>query len=277
MEDRGNHRVRRVVGLILALVLTEGVAGAQEHDDDPFEPWPSTVSVDTNPDAVVVEAETHGSLAGESASESSGSGSNCWLEGPGNVGMGVAGIWEQGPDKLPYTVVCDGEATGVVWLKISGEPLEPAAVSPQEIAMQLREEIPIPNVIIGINPERGLVGVESWFWIDGYGGEPITESTAAFGRRVDVQATVMEYEWSFGDGKTLTTESPGRRYPERSDVRHVYQRSSLGQPNGYTVEVGFSFSVQYRVDGGGWINLPGIDRVAQAQYSVRESQAVISQ
>jgi hypothetical protein len=277
MEDRRDHRVRRAIGLTLTLLMTTGVANAQEQDSDPFEPWPSTVSVETNPDAVVVESEAQGSLPGELATQSSTSGSDCWLEGPGNVGMGVAGIWEQGPDKLPYTVVCGGEATGVVWLKIGGDPLERAALSPQEIAMQLRDEIPIPNATIEINPERGLVGVESWFWIEGYGGDPISESTDAFGRRVEVEARVMRYDWSFGDGKTITTEGPGRPYPARSEVRHIYQRSSLGHPEGYTVEVGFSFSVRYRVDEGGWIDLPGIDRVAQASYPVRESQAVISQ
>ena len=33
--------------------------------------------------------------------------------------------------------------------------------------------------------------------------------------------------------------------------------------------------VRYRVGGGGWIDLPGITRVAQAVYPVQESQAVI--
>jgi hypothetical protein len=69
--------------------------------------------------------------------------------------------------------------------------------------------------------------------------------------------------------------SVGNAYPERSDVRHVYERSSLGHPSGYPVEVSFVFSVQYRVDGGTWLQLAGITRVAQVSYPVRESQAVI--
>jgi hypothetical protein len=278
MEDRRNHRIR-VLGVAL---LVGGLLLAQPARADHHEPvdWPLTATVETSPEGVTVEAEVSSSSnPGTAAGQSSGSGSNCSLEGPGNIGMGVVEVWSQGPDNLPYTVVCDGEAVGVVWLSTDqgGNASAPAALSPEEIAMQLREEIPIPNATIGMNPERGLVGVESWFWIEGYGGEPITESTDAFGRRVEVEARVMHYEWSFGDGKTLTTDSPGRPYPERSDVRHMYQRSSLGYPQGYTVEVGFSFSVRYRVDGGGWVGLPGIDRVAQAQYPVRESQAVISQ
>jgi hypothetical protein len=275
MEDRGDHRVR-VVALLAALLLVAQPAVADHHE--PVD-WPLTATVETSPDGVTVEAGVSNTTNGTSGGQSSGSGSNCFLEGPGNVGMGVAGIWSQGPNLLPYTLVCDGEAVGVVWLPAEGggDLSGPAILSPQEIAMQLREQIPIPNVTIGVNPDRGLVGVESWFWIDGYDGAPINESTDAFGRRVEVEALVERYEWSFGDGKTMKTESAGRPYPERSDVRHVYERSSLGYANGYTVEVGFSFSVRYRVDEGGWIDLPGIERVAESRYPIRESQAVISQ
>jgi hypothetical protein len=275
MEDRGDHRVR-VLALLAALLLVAQPAVADHHE--PVD-WPLTATVDTSADGVTVEAGVSNTIAGMSAGQSSGTGSNCFLEGPGNVGMGVTEIWSQGPNLLPYTLVCDGEAVGVVWLPIdeAEDPSRPEALTPEDIAMQLREQIPIPNVTIGVNPERGLVGVESWFWIDGYDGAPITESTDAFGRRVKVEALVQHYEWSFGDGETMKTESPGRPYPERSDVRYVYERSSLGHPHGYTVEVGFSFSVRYRVDGGGWIDLPGIERVAEVRYPIRESQAVISQ
>ena len=57
----------------------------------------------------------------------------------------------------------------------------------------------------------------------------------------------------------------------------MYERSSAGLAHGYPVEVTFTFDVRYRVDGGGWIELPGITRVASASYPVRESQAVIQQ
>lgn len=279
MEDRADHRVRRTVALTLALLLSVRVAQAQEHDTDPFEPWPSTLSVGTNPDSVIVESEVHGTLPGAPGTHASGSGRSCHTEPIGNVGqLSYEEFWSHAPNEYPFMVWCDGEAVGVVWLTAGeGEPPAVVAVSPEEIAMTLRERIPIPNVTIDVNPERGLVGIESWFWIEGYDGEPIVESTDAFGRRVDVEARVERYEWSFGDNGTLVTRSAGSPYPERSDVRHVYERSSLGYPKGYTVEAGFFFSVRYRVEGGGWIDLPGIERVAQTQYPVRESQAVTNQ
>ena len=88
---------------------------------------------------------------------------------------------------------------------------------------------------------------------------------------------MTSYEWSFGDGDTIASKTPGRPYPHRSDVRHVYQRSSAGLASGYAVEVTFAFDVRYRVDGGGWVELPAIRRVAGTSYRVRESQAVIQQ
>jgi hypothetical protein len=277
MEDRGDHRVRGIVALTLALLMGMGVAAAQEHDSDPFEPWPSTVSVNTHPDSVVVESEVHGTVPGGSSTEVSGSGASCHTEPIGNVGqLSYEEFWSHPADEFPFMVWCDGEAIGVVWLTVGGGgPPGGGALSPEEIAMSLRERIPVPSVAIRVNPERGLVGVESWFWIDGYDGSPISESTEAFGTPVKVEARVDRYEWSFGDGGTLVAETPGRPYPQRSDVRHIYERSSFGQPNGYQVEVGFVFSVRYRVGNGGWIELPGIERIAQAAYPVRESQAVI--
>jgi hypothetical protein len=277
MENLRNHRVR-VLGLVLFALLAEvRVAVANSHDE-PFD-WEPTVSVGTNPDSVIVESEVHGTLPGVPGTHASGSGRSCHTEPIGNVGqLSYEEFWSHAPNEYPFMVWCDGEAVGVIWLTVGGgEPPAVAAVSPEEIAMTLRERIPVPNVTIEVNPERGLVGVESWFWIEGYDGEPIVESTDAFGRRVEVEARVERYEWSFGDGKAIKTESPGRPYPERSDVRHVYERSSLGYPKGYTVEAGFFFSVRYRVGWGGWIDLPGIERVAKSRYPVRESQAVIKQ
>lgn len=274
MEDRRDHRVRRVfvLGFALFVAGAPNPAGAQESD--PFEPWPSTHTVSTNPNSVVVESHGGGSAPGGTGTQASG-GSNCHAEGPGNIGMGSVDLVNQS-NSLPYALVCNGEIVGVVWLPIDpGGGAAAPAPSPRDIAMSLRDRIPIPNVTIAVNPERGLVGVDSWFWIEGYNGDPITESTDAFGSRVEVDARVQRYEWSFGDGATMKTESPGRPYPEPSDVRHVYERSSLGHDRGYPVEVGFFFSVRYRVDGGGWIDLPGIERVAEAAYPVRESQAVI--
>ncbi|MDP9331439.1 MAG: hypothetical protein M3P11_12475 [Actinomycetota bacterium] len=257
------------------LVLLGPVAMADGPDDDQFDFNPTTV-VHTNTNGAVVSSDAQATTTGTAGSV--GGGSDCRLEPNGTIGEifvdSFGAQLDQGLD--PYFLWCGNEMQGLVWLDPNAGGAGPA-LDPQTIAMHLRDEIPVPNADIKINPNRGLVGVDSWFWIDGYNGSPIEESTNAFGQRVEVEARVTRYEWSFGDGKTLVAKTVGRSYPHRSQIRHVYERSSAGLASGYRVEVSFSFTVRYRIDGGGWIDLPGISRVAETSYPVRESQSVIEQ
>jgi len=256
-------------------MLPVASAEAQSHEDDQFD-FESTTVVDTNTDAVVVDADAQAIVAGTAGS---GGGSGCWLDPVTNIGEIFVDSFEEqlsNPNLFPFLLWCGKQMRGLVWLDMSGgNPVD--AVDPETIAMHLRDEIPVPSVEIGVNPDRGLVGLESWFWLEGYDGSPIEDSTDAFGQLVEVEARVKEYEWSFGDGDTIAAKTPGRSYPHRSQIRHVYERSSAGLPSGFPVEVKFVFDVRYRVDGGGWIEIPGISRVAEASYRVRESQAVIQQ
>ena len=276
MEDRGNHRIPVVALATVALVvLMMPSARADGPDDEQFHFAPTTV-VHTNSNAVVVNADQHGTISGTASS--SGGGSDCRLEVVGTIGQIFVDSFgtqlDQGLD--PYLLWCGNEMRGLVWLDPNGG--SPAQqMDPQTIAMHLRDEIPVPQAEIRINPNRGLVGVDSWFWLEGYNGSPIEESTNAFGQRVEVEARVSRYEWSFGDGESLVAKTVGRSYPHRSQIRHLYERSSAGLATGFPVHVSFSFVVRYRVDGGRWIELPSISRVAETAYPVRESQSVIQQ
>lgn len=279
MESHLGNRLPILVVLALLLSLGTGALPAAA-DDPPYTPGPVDVWVGTNPDAVTVDATTTGSRPGGNGTQASGgSAPRCILR---EIPMSdwdedlLLGYYGHRMRYAPYYVVCDGQQQGIVWIEISlSDSGTSAARDPRDIAMELRDRMPIPRVMVEINPERGLVGAESWFWIQGYSGAPLTDSTDAFGDLVEVEATVTRYEWSFGDGATLVSDTPGQAYPARSEVRHVYERSSLGLPGGYPVEATFVFAVRYRVNGGAWIELPGITRLARADYPVRESQAVI--
>jgi len=255
------------------LIALSGGRAAAEANDPPD--WPDTITVHTEPDAAVVEATATDQNSGATVSTGS-SGPKCHLKEPDADGdPELQAVYYA--HKVPYYLVCDDGTTSIVWLDYTqGDPGQPApARDPEEVALHLRDEIPIPQVDVGMNPPRGLVGAESWFWIEGYNGEPIANSTNAFGALVEVEARVAHYEWSFGDGTVISSDSPGRAYPDRSSVRHMYERSSAGLADGYTVDASFVFSVRYRVNGGSWRSLPGITRTARANYPVRESQAVI--
>lgn len=104
----------------------------------------------------------------------------------------------------------------------------------------------------------------------------MSDSLSAFGVRVDVQALPVSYEWDFGDGRTMTTSSPGNPYPKPSPVTHTYERSSAAHPAGYPVSVMSVFDIRWRTNGGRWRTLPGITRTSERAYPVAESQAVNS-
>lgn len=271
MESGRNNR-NRAVALVVVLWLTPIAARATEERQPPIEKLERTTVVYTNSDSAVVEAEQQGVSAPTTVTHKRKS--NCHLEAISTTGE-IKGVGEVSlptpPDERPFWVMCDGENVGMVWRKIGPRPLR--ASPPAQIADSLREEIPMPQVTIRVNPDVGLVGTESWFWVEGYAGQPIVKTTDAFGQTVEVEATVSRYEWAFGDGTSIAG-SLGKAYPQRSDVRHVYEKSSSAGA-GYPLTVRFVFSVKYRLGGGTWTDLPGIARTASFSYQVRQSQAVI--
>lgn len=283
MESRKHHRLPvwiAVAVVLLAPLLSAMPARAEGGPiEDPVDTW-----VTTDPDQITVEAETkrQEGPTGTGTQATGGNGPRCYLR------QIPTSEWDEDMSTMyfyfrmqraPYRIICAGEERGIVWIPIDlSEPGGPARrLDPRDIALRMRDEIPVPGAGIEINPARGLVGAESWFWVQGYDGRPITDSTDAFGVIVVVEARVTRFEWAFGDGMTVVSETPGQAYPARSEVRHVYERSSAGLSTGYPVEVAFVFAVRYRVDGGTWIDLPGITRIARTDYPVRESQAVIKQ
>lgn len=282
MESHAGRRLPRLLIILALLAPTFATTAASAEEDDigpPVDIW-----VDTDDDGVNVDAETGNETPGSGGgggSGGSGSGPKCWLEDLRDDQWDDSielEYWGRRMRYAPYNLYCNGEWQGIIWIEITldenGDPV-PIPTTPQEVAEYLRDHMPVPRATVGINPVRGVVGVESWFWMQGYDGSLITDSTDAFGYLVEIQARVTRYSWSFGDGATVEGTSPGQAYPARSQVRHTYERSSAGMTVGYPVEASFTFQVRYRVDGGPWIALPGISRTASSSYPVRESQAVI--
>lgn len=279
MEGHVCNRIRIAIACVL-LIAAADMAAAQESQSPPDRVRDLRVVVYTEPTAAVVEADLgESSTPVATVSTASRPKRSCHLEAI-NTDPGAGAGNPQNlalptrPDQKPFWLICDGATVGVVWRNINPSPRSPTS-QPVDTAMSLRDEIPMPQVSIRANPAIGLVGAESWFWVEGYSGAPIVSSTDAFGRIVEVEAAVTRYEWSFGDG-VMVAGSLGRAYPDRSDIRHTYERSSVRNGDGYAVQVRFTFSVRYRIAGGPWVDLPGITRSATFRYPVQESQAVIS-
>src|SRR5688500_8318912 len=148
MEARRDHRLRVVSATVAAVLALAQPAVANHHE--PID-WPLTATVDTTPDAVTVDAEVSSSTGSESDGSSSG-GSSCWLEAT-SVGASLhVKFWDRPPKSLPFFLWCDGEMVGLVWRTIGGGEVPAEAMSPEDIAMQLRDRMPIPDVTVGINP-----------------------------------------------------------------------------------------------------------------------------
>lgn len=202
----------------------------------------------------------------------------------GNIG-GPSRYWKRAPSRTSMLAhrTCSDGIDDFVWMDACGfidlgrmcPSGLPQFVDPVTLAREVRDRLLVSGAQISMNPRRGLVGLKSWFWIQG-GSPPLSDSLSAFGVRVDVEARPTNYRWDFGDGTVITTRSPGRRYPKRSPVGHTYEQSSAGQRGGYRVTVTTVFEVRWSTNGGRWRPLEGITRVSEHFYRVAESQAVNS-
>lgn len=204
-----------------------------------------------------------------------------------NIGLSLSAWFQREaplhPGESPWTVVCDDGFFAVVWIPRSAAAsgnvtvvVGSGAVDPVVVAMELLNQLPIPELSIRANPSTGLVALESWFWVDGYGGEPISSSDTLASTTVEVQVQPVTYRWSFGDGTAIETKSLGRPFPEESDVQHVYEQSSLANGGAYSITIEVSFDAEYRVNGGAWESLAPIARTFATDYPVQQLQSVLT-
>ena len=219
----------------------------------------------------------------------------------------------QHPNSIPYVLSRNGVYQGIVWIPINTPSVnvsvstttgvtgsQSVQVDPRNLALDILKHVPLPNARLRANPGLGLVALPAWFWVEGYDGKPFGASqvvdippevgsdtpesavTLDDPRRqstsvvVEVRVQPSRYEWSFGDGKALVTQSLGQPYPKESDVKHTYQYSSLRFPSGFPLRLTFEFSAEYQVNGGPPQVLPPITRVYEATYQVQEIQPVLT-
>lgn len=176
------------------------------------------------------------------------------------------------PDHRAYHVFCDGHYVTTVWLLPTQFTAAPQGPTVRDLAEELVRDLPFPAAAVGVSPgSRGLTGLESWYWVEGYDGAALTDSVTGFGLTVDVEARPAAVRWDFGDGTEPADAGLGLPFPLRSTVTHVYERRSPAA--GFTVRVDFELAARYRVDGGDWIDLSSVTRSAQRTYPVVESRA----
>ena len=146
----------------------------------------------------------------------------------------------------------------------------------QDFAIDTVDLVTPPPSSIKFNPQsRGLVGVESWFWIEGYDGAPIVQTFVhpefIPPITVTIELTYRHTRWDFGDTSTMTGDL-GRAYPQESSVRHAYDRDSGNTP--YAVTATLVFAARYSVNGGPWTDIGTVERDVTGQHAVIAAEAV---
>jgi len=166
-------------------------------------------------------------------------------------------------------LLCNGEVVRPIWVAPDDViDLDAAAAAEAE---RYLEDVLVPDVSLGVNPATtGLVGLPSWFWVEGFDGSITAAPISVFGVTIDVRMTSASVTWDFGDG-TREAGDLGVAYPAESSVQHTYATDGT-----FDVSATIDLVPEYRVDGGPWITLAGLQAQAAAEHAVEERQAVIT-
>ncbi|MFD1946485.1 PKD domain-containing protein [Nocardioides aestuarii] len=113
------------------------------------------------------------------------------------------------------------------------------------------ERLSWPTSELQLQPPDGqtLINFDTNFFTDNTA--PTTRSVTLLGQQVEIEATPSGYTWDFGDGASRTTSSPGAAYPDL-DVTHEYASEGRVSPS-----VATTYQGRYRINGGGWQQIPG--------------------
>lgn len=186
-----------------------------------------------------------------------------------DVPYGVSAGPKPHPEARFAVLYCNGEVYRRLW--ISPEDVIDLDAIARDEAQRYVEEVLVPRISVRANPDAlGLVGLPSWFWVEGFGGTLSAPPISAFGMTIEVRMASGSVTWDFGDG-TVVAGDLGRPYPEESSVQHVHQRSGT-----YAVAADVQLLPEYRVDGGPWLTLPALSASATLAHPVEERQAVIT-
>ncbi len=147
---------------------------------------------------------------------------------------------------------------------------QPAAAPPQVTPGQIRRAFrsldwPASPLIVQPPGGRTLVNFATNFYTDNT--TPRRQSITLLGHRVLIEATPTSYTWTYGDGTTAETTTPGAAYPAL-DVTHDYLRAG-----GVRARLDTTYSGRYRLDNGPWTTIPDTLTVTGTPVSLEVVEA----
>jgi len=117
--------------------------------------------------------------------------------------------------------------------------------------MVLREikRVGLPALQVQVQPDqKTLVNFETIFYAE---PEPFERQLTLLGQRVDVRATAETFDWTFGDGATMQTQTAGGPYPSKEIIHEYTDADVTVRPS-----VDVTYSAEFRVNGGPWQAIP---------------------
>lgn len=114
------------------------------------------------------------------------------------------------------------------------------------------KKVPLPDSTLHFQPvdNKTLVHFKSNYYTDAAPFDTtvhLVNNTVA----VDFKIRPVEFDWTFGDGTTSKTMTPGAAYPHL-EVIHEYQKTGT-----VTASVNTVWGADYRVNGGAWVPVDG--------------------
>lgn len=201
------------------------------------------------------------------------------------------------PNPPPSNAVAAPPPATTPWVAMGPVP----QINAWAVAQQAEKDVPLPAISLKVNPDPGVVAVPSWFWIDGYQGQPITGSKtvhashtecrvaagAAQCRSVDDSVTVnlrlepAQYAWTYGDGEAGSQQvftdnrGLGHAYTDAktpSPVSWSYAFSSFGLSTGFPLSLSLTWSAAFQVNGGAWQALAPVRQTYARTFQVQQVQ-----
>ncbi|QBX56064.1 hypothetical protein EXE58_11720 [Nocardioides seonyuensis] len=143
-----------------------------------------------------------------------------------------------------YAVSRDGVQVGMTCA-----PTDVAPGPSREQVLQSFKELQWPSSTAVVQPGGGqtLVNLETIFYTTN--AAPTSKTVSIAKTDVQIIATPVSYTWSFGDGTTLSTTTPGAPHPSR-EVTHVYTST-----DDVEASVATTYSGTYKIGNGDWQDL----------------------
>jgi hypothetical protein len=171
-----------------------------------------------------------------------------------------------GPDYDLYVIWCGTDYMGTQWLNPGQTP------GPEAFAHELIRRLTVNPSGVNVRPDnRGVTGIPSMFWVEGYDANALTATESAFGLTVTVTIQLVDVAWDFGDRSPVLHTGLGEAWPQRSSVQHNYRDSSGGSP--FRVTATLLFQPTYTVNGVAGPALDPIQVPVTRDYVVHQIQA----